>query len=249
MINKNKKIFYSVLVLALVLVIFDRKKNTEEKNQNTEQEKLVMNKNIVSNKRSIASDKQFVPKDQEILALQNAGREVSSISSQDPITEVLNRYGINPQNKLTVNYDTWFVSTKYSQVHTSQFYQGMGNIIDSHNNFKILELAPGVNADNYPPLVVSYSTNRPVPITGDVLVKFQTEEDLGSLVNYLQDDSSLEDLVQNVIVTKELKDIRWILVKSKKKSQVMILYSFLSQKVGEYNIEAVQPDNRPELKY
>jgi hypothetical protein len=249
--KKSKIVWSLVLSFILIVIFFTTKNNSLEFEKKNLDE--VSNKSQVQNpklRKIASSDKKNVQvRDEKIEILSETSSDFMNISPKDPINELLTHYGINPKNQLAVNYDTWFISTRYSQVHVSEFYSDMGTVVENHNNFKIVELNAGINADNYPPLVVSYSTNRPIPITGDLLVKFQNVDDLDTLVSYLEDDSSFQDLIQNVVITPELKDIRWLLVKTRKKSEVMKLYSILSQKVGEYNIEAVQPDNRPQLKY
>lgn len=248
MLKNRKKIFLFLSFTGLFLFVYYRPDRLQSEDKGTEASDM---KDDIYTKRKPAAEQ--TPLIQEKIdtvdvPLQQESNEMT-LSQNDPIQKILDRYGINSKNQLKVNYDTWFKSTKYVQVHASEYFEGMGRVIESHNNFKVVALVEGkANPDNYPPLVISHATNLPVPITGDLLVKFQNSEELDQLVNFLEEDSELQNWVQNVIITNELKDIRWILVKMKKKSEIMDLYSALLKLVGQHNIEAVQPDNRPQLK-
>lgn len=126
-------------------------------------------------KRQMASDNKAIKQTQKVdVEIQDRDQnpvDFLSLSHNDPIQSVLRKYGINPKNQLKVNYDTWFQSKQYVQMHSSEYFPDAGRVIESHDNYKVVQLAPGINSKNYPPLVISYATNRPVPITGDLFSK------------------------------------------------------------------------------
>lgn len=256
--QNNKKYFFLLLLLVVAIFIFSRKTSdvavTESNEQSDKQHQGSRDvasssaNNTSGNPSQATSSLDSVDDRDNSDNTQVAQATQSDISPNDPVDLVLKKYGINPLNKVVVEYDDWFISKKYVQIHSSEFTPGQATVFEKHNNFYVVEHNSSITSDDHPPLVISHSTNQPVPITGHIIVKFLNPAQMNETIDYLQNDRDLDDLISEVVVEKNLVDIRRLLVKTKKRGHVFVLYEKLSQQIGHYNIESLIPDNNYQFK-
>ena len=245
-------------LLGLIIAALIFQKFQEETIDLDEKNSLQESKTLIQGKRSVASKVidqggSGAQSSQDTLghnsqSVQGQENEQQQISSFDPIMKILAKYKISPQSKLKVNHDEWFISDSYVQIHISQYVQGTGVILERHNNFYVIESSSLENAQDYPPLVISHATNRPIPITGDLLVKVENHDRIPESIDFLENDKVMSDFIKKVVVDQNLVEMRWLVVKLKRPSDVMKAYALVMEYVGQHNIETVNPDNLPEFK-
>lgn len=163
----------------------------------------------------------------------------SSIPHQDsPIINLLERFEIDPKNDfLNVGYDTWFISSKYSIVPISRFNENMGTVVEKTSQHVVAELFSGNLQEKFPPLVISYSTGNIIPLTGDILIKY--EENVLTVKKFL---SQYKGTL--VIDNKELRSINLLQLAVKRKNEIFQLYELILSSVGKNNIVSVELEQR-----
>lgn len=251
--QKNKKYFLIFVLTIIAIFIYQRKKidNSNVELSDASGSHITGSRQVAStdSNNSNVAIATTIPQDENSNDQKNTEPSQQEISANDPINAVLKKYEINYKNSISVNYDRWFISDKYIQIHTSEFQQGQAKVKEKYNNFYVVEHNATLTSDEHPPLVISYSTNQPIPITGNVLVKFSQSSQMQETIDFLRTDRELDELVGQVAVTPVLAEIRTLMVKPKKRGQFVILYEKLLQHIGQYNIEAVTPDANYQFTY
>lgn len=257
MINKISKYIVSIVVILIVLMLY--------KLTTTQPDEMVLNQES-DMKREVASTDNKVlnnPDNTKVTTLtqptptfENTNDETDhenneQISPNDPISIILDKYSIRPNHKIKVQYDEWFYSNNYIQVPSQQYKKELGKVIESHNGMMIVEASSKNISDDFPPLAISYATNKPIPLTGNIFIKLKDFSELNTTMNFLLDDNGeVKALIAKIISDdKDLREINRIVVHPKKRGQVLILLDILSKYIDQYNIESVDPDNLPQFKY
>lgn len=151
-----------------------------------------------------------------------------------PIMKLLEQFDLDAQKDAVImGYDTWFVSDKYSAVPLKSFKPDMGRLVHQTDLFAVVELSNRSLQDLYPPLVISYSTGSIVPITGDLVIKY--DQNSLPVKNYLK--KFQETLV---IDNKEVQSLHLLQFSLKRKSEVFKIYGEINGAIGNHNIVSVE---------
>lgn len=253
--RKNRfKVF--IVFIALNLLYFWNKNSKNQYEDELFNEQKQSSSSSFYRKRDLAFNQQNEDHDARKDDSQSLDRENNTyqngphnLSPQDPIYSQLKKYEIDPRQKIMVDYDSWFISNNFVQIHFSEYNESLGLIKTEHNNFNVIELNNKDSFNDYPPLVISYSTNQPVPLTGNIVVKFTQDTQMQETIDFLHNDPEVGALVNEVVVNQTLTDIRRLMVKPKKRGQCIQLYQKLQQTIGKFNIEAVNFDTHFQNKY
>lgn len=202
--------------------------------------------NAEKSTRDIASNPTLFPTDETT----DESKDMNLvIDKNDPILKVLEKFEMAGENQhLTyeVDYDHWFVSKNYVIVPNGFSIEGLGERIENTGfdlNFQIVKLFEDQISKNldFPPLVISHSTNTPVSISGDLMIKYNNLDDVKdflSSLSYFESISSDQDMAQ----------VKRVLLKLKNKSEVMRIYRELNNSKGSNGIDAVEFDIRHQFK-
>jgi hypothetical protein len=243
--QRRKKYFFILLALTAIVLYFKFRDKPAIENTSAEKKSSPFSGRKIAN--SIHSALTPTPDHTSNTDI-NLNAKDYVVEQNDPIREVLKDYDVDESNSIAVNYDRWFVSEKYIQIHTSEFDKGSAKEKSKHNNFYIVEHNQHLPKSEYPPLVISHATNQPIPLTGNIFVKFLESAQMHETIDFLKHDSELDEIISEVSVNPVLVEVNRLLIKPKKRGQVLILYQRLLQHVGSHNIEAVEPDTHYQFR-
>lgn len=247
MMSKNTS---KIVFIALSLFLFTMIYNQENSNQGQEGESQGSD-----SQRAPAQDASFMSTSTGVSATQPTPTQEGDTTSiepheNDPIHQVFKKFKMTVHHpSILVNEERWFVSDRLVQIPLSDSPESKGEVLQIQNNFAVVELFDSAMKQDYPPLVISHSTHQPIPITGDLLVKYsEGASALNDLVDFLQNDAGLQRYIGALQVNADLSDVRRILIQTKYRNKVIELYKELSKVKGENQIEAVEFDIRHQFK-
>jgi len=228
----NKKLLVFFLVLTFIIYFYNKNSATDftsYKNENVGS-KNINNREVASVKNGMEMSKKEISNptrneeatSREVASSQSDSTDESSIDSlnqNDPILEKLKKYGMNPKNQTSMEGDKLFFSNKIVLIPLSEFTEDMGKKIGEAHNFVITEAANDQVLKNATPLTFSYATGSPVPLSGDLLVKYDDFKDLPYI------SETLSALGLKIIETASLHSVKRVIARPPHKNEVLQYYS------------------------
>lgn len=254
--NRSNLLFF-IAVCIIMMIFFLEKSTYDDQNQdeniqandsslpNRDPASNITNANIDSN----ATTTPFYGTN----TLDSNQSDFAFVHKNDPINNILKKFGMNdPSSRYTyaVGEDKWFVSKNLVVLLPSQNAEDFGEIINDPSENSGLQVVKLFNPDkfqkNFPPLVISHSTNQPVPITGELMIKYESGTDIQSLISFVYGFGNVKTVSRGL--DNSLDEVQRVLIGPQNKNQVMKLYQELSSHKGNSGIISVEFDIRPQLK-
>ncbi len=164
----------------------------------------------------------------------------SNLPTPDDATiELLERLEINYQTDAKkVGEDIWYVSDKYSNVPLHQYQSIMGTMKEKTALFAVVDLTQNLLHDEFPPTAVSYATGKIVQLTGDILLKYESDPD--GIKNFLK--KNFADI--KFIDHPKLRNLKHLYMVLQNKNEVLKTFDELSKHVGKNNITHIELEKK-----
>jgi hypothetical protein len=238
---QKKILYFCTIVLGAYLFIHFFNKTPQNLVQQHDQKQTKMGSLDALSKKDTDQNKNSINQKNQRVSSRNPASDNSLYndqSSDEPTINLLEKFELDPKKDVRqVGFDRWFVSDKYSLVPRTRFRESMGRVIENTPQFVIAEIYNGQLQERFPPLVISHSTGNIVPLTGELIIRYQGDP--------LDTKKYLSTLKGSLVVDhSNLRSIRILQLSIKRKNEIFKFYDQIQKNIGRYNIEYVELEQR-----